>query len=89
MADRNGTMAEERLRKLAMEARRLAIIGIFFFGIVLGPFVLFRIAAARKRIKRTGVGADLLPHLRTSQQIAIAAILVWIAGPALKLAGAL
>ena len=89
MTDQNVVETEERIRKLAAEARRLAIIGIFFLGIVLGPFVLLRIAAARKRIKRTGVGGDLLPHLRTSQQIAIAAIVVWIVGPALKLAGAL
>jgi len=89
VTEQNAVEAEERIRKLAAEARRLAIIGVFFFGIVLGPFVLLRIAAARKRIERTGVGADLLPHLRTSQQIAIAAIVVWVVGPALKLAGAM
>jgi hypothetical protein len=81
--------AEERIRKLATEARTLAILGIFFLGILLGPFVLLRIASVRKRIKQTGVGESSLPHLRTSQQIAIAATIVWLVGPALKLAGAL
>jgi hypothetical protein len=87
MTDGDTMKAEERVRTLATEARRIAIIGIFFFGVIVGPIALWRVAVARKRIRQTGAGESFLPHLKTSQQIAIAAIIVWAVGPVLKLSG--
>ena len=88
MVDTDAVKIEERIRKVATEARSEAVVAIFFFGVVVGPIALLRIAAARKRIRETGAGENLLDHLKTSQTIAIVAILVWAVGILLKLAGA-
>lgn len=79
---------EKTIRRLAKGARSEAIFAIFLAGFIVGPIALLRIASARRLINKTGVGKDLLDHLKTSQIIAIVATALWVIGLPLKFMGA-
>jgi hypothetical protein len=68
---------EDEIKKLARGALINAIVGIFLFGIILGPLALWRANKAIRLIQEHGIGQEHEGRAKAAQVIAVIALCLW------------